>query len=77
MSVADEMARDGDPGSPTPEQAAVESFPPLAKARVVRVLKVDDRYVQVIVDTEPSHQMRVHCEKSGELWYVTADGNDV
>jgi hypothetical protein len=57
----------------SPEEAAISSYPPAASARVVRVEPLDDRHVDVIVDTNPSHLMRVHCEMEGGTWYVTGD----
>jgi hypothetical protein len=65
---------DPDPkGFATPEQAAVASFPPNASARVVRVEPIDEEKVDVIVDTEPSHPMRVHCERHGDSWYEAGE----
>lgn len=48
----------------------MSSFPVAAALRIVRVEPVDDPHVEVIVDTEPSHPMRVHCELDGGGWYV-------
>jgi hypothetical protein len=60
-------------GFATPEQAAVASFPPSASARVVRVEVKDATHVDVIVDTEPSHLMRVHCQRRGNNWYEAGE----
>ena len=45
----------------SPEEAAISSYPSAASARVVRVEPLDDGHVDVIVDSDPSYLMRVHC----------------
>jgi hypothetical protein len=60
-------------GHARPEDAALASYPPKAHARVISVEPIDEAQVDVIVDTWPSHPMRVHCHRRGSLWYETGD----
>lgn len=60
-------------GHARPEDAALASYPPTAHARVIRVEPIGEAQVDVIVDTWPSHPMRVHCRRRGSLWYETGD----
>ena len=60
-------------GYARPEDAALASYPPKACARVIRVEAIDEAQVDVIVDTEPSHLMRVYCRRRGGLWYDDGD----
>jgi hypothetical protein len=60
-------------GFDSPEQAAIASFPGAAHARVVDVQRVDDASVHVIVDTDPSHPMRVFCERREHQWFAVGD----
>ncbi len=59
--------------SQPPEEAAVASFPVTTQARVMRTEELGPTRVDVIVDTVPTHPMRVHCEKIGNLWYEAGD----
>jgi len=65
--------RDGNPGFPTPEEAALDSYSPAARARVLRVERLNDSFVHVIIDTEPSHTMRVYCKRFDGYWYDMGD----
>ena len=42
-------------------------------ARVLRVERLSDDRVDVIVDTEPSHPMRVHCRLVEGSWQDFGD----
>lgn len=59
----------------SPEEAALGGWPPEARARVVKVI-ADEYEAIVIVDTEPSHPMQVHCCRTPtgwiDLWDTTA-----
>jgi len=57
----------------TPEEAALSGWTPVSKARVVEVWVESDDSVFVLVDTEPSHPMRVHCERRGGRWFWASD----
>jgi hypothetical protein len=65
--------RNGNLGFPTPEEAVLGSFSPAARARVLRVERLNDSFVHVIIDTEPSHMMRVYCERFDGYWYDMGD----
>jgi hypothetical protein len=65
--------RDNNPGFPTPEEAALAGYSPVARARVLRVERLNDSFVHVIIDTEPSHTMRVYCERFDGYWYDMGD----
>lgn len=58
----------------TPEEAALSSYSPEAHARVVRVERLNSDRVDVIIDTEPSHPMRVLCYRENGSWH---DGGDI
>ena len=60
-------------GHARPEDAALASYPPNAHARVIRVEAINQARADVIVDTRPSHPMRVFCLRRGGLWYETGD----
>ena len=60
-------------GFVTPGEAALESFPKAAHARVLWVESVEDAFVLVHVDTDPSHPMRVFCRRFGDRWYEMGD----
>jgi hypothetical protein len=60
-------------GYPSPEAAALSSFSPSARARVVRVEVHDDDHVDVIVDTEPTHLMRCFTRRADGEWYDEGD----
>jgi NADH dehydrogenase len=61
-------------GFPTPEEAAIASFPESAGAYVIRLeYSYNPSIAYVIVDTEPSHTMRVSCLHRGDLWYEIGD----
>ena len=61
-------------GYATPEEAAVASFPEAAGAHVIRLeYSYNPSIAYVIVDTEPSHLMRVNCLRRGDLWYEVGD----
>jgi hypothetical protein len=66
----------GEGGFSSPEEAALAGWPAAAHARVLRVERLSASRVDVIVDTEPSHRMRVYCVKEGGLWYVDGDSSD-
>jgi hypothetical protein len=40
---------------------------------VLRVERLNDSFVHVIIDTEPSHTMRVYCERFDGYWYDMGD----
>jgi len=61
------------PGYLSPEEAALAGWEPGAKARVLRTEGVSPTEVDVIVDTEPTHPMRVHCRLEGGLWRFWGD----
>ena len=61
--------RGGNPGFPTPAEAAFHSYSPVARARVLRVKRLNDSFVHVIIDTEPSHTVRLYCKRFGGYWY--------
>jgi len=63
-------------GFSSPEEAALAGWPAAAHARVLRVERRSASRVDVIVDTEPSHRMRVYCVKKGSLWFARADASD-
>ena len=60
-------------GFPTPEAAALASYPAAARAHVVGVERLSDDRVDVIIDTEPSHPMRVHCRLVDGSWHEFGD----
>jgi hypothetical protein len=60
-------------GFKTPEEAALASLPPRARAHLLRVEPIDDSHVDVLVATD---EMRVHCERHEELWYALGDNTD-
>jgi hypothetical protein len=62
-----------DPGYDSPEEAALTGWEPGAGARILRSEVISDDRVDVIVDTEPSHPMRVHCQREGGLWRYVGD----
>lgn len=67
------VAVDRETGFASPGEAALASYSPAAKAHVVRVESIDDSSVDVIVDTEPSHPMRVHCALTERGWVEMGD----
>jgi hypothetical protein len=60
-------------GYDTPEEAALSGWQPVAQPRVVTVRVENETSVFVVVDTEPSHPMRVHCERINGRWFWTSD----
>jgi hypothetical protein len=52
----------------TPEQAALAGWPPEANAWVVRVESTGPDTADVIVETDPAHQIRVHTERIEGRW---------
>ena len=60
-------------GFPTPEVAALASYSAAAHARVVGVERLGDDRVDVIIDTEPPHPMRVHCRLIDGSWHDCGD----
>ena len=70
------FAAAGEHGFSSPEQAALAGWPATAHARVLRVERLSASRVDVIVDTEPSHRMRVYCVKENGLWFVHGDISD-
>lgn len=65
-----------EPGFSSPEEAALAGWPAAANARVLRVERLSDSRVDVIVDTEPSYPMRVHCVKLRGLWFYEWDTSE-
>ncbi|MCA1696404.1 MAG: hypothetical protein LC749_17735 [Actinobacteria bacterium] len=62
-----------DEGYRTPEEAALSGWPSAARARVLRVSVRKDR-ATVLVDTVPSHPMRILCERRSDgLWEWVSD----
>ena len=55
------------------EEAALSSYAASAQAHVVRVEVIDDTHTDVIVDFEPSHPMRCHCELTAGGWVEAGD----
>jgi hypothetical protein len=60
-------------GFGTPEAAALSGYSASSGAYVVRKEVISDNRVDVIVDTDPSHTMRVHCDREGDLWFEAGD----
>jgi hypothetical protein len=67
------VAGDDESGFDTPEEAALSGWSPVSKPRVVKRLRGSEVSVWIVVDTEPSHPMRVHCERIGGRWFWTGD----
>jgi len=67
------VAGDGESGFDTPEEAALSGWTSVSKPRVIKRLRGSDVSVWIIVDTEPSHPMRVHCERVDGRWFWTED----
>lgn len=63
---------EGTAGFQSPEEAALGSWPPGAKARVLEGSQHRDDAV-VLIDTEPSHPVRVYGEPEGGLWTAVSD----
>jgi hypothetical protein len=63
-----------DDGFGTPEEAAIDGYPPSANARAVSVKVRGDQAV-VVVDTDPAYRYVVHLRKEGDLWYDEWDHN--
>jgi len=63
----------GEEGHATPEEAALAEWPPGSGAQVLRTEQLDSLHVDVVIDTVPSHPMRVHCYKIDEVWYCGGD----
>jgi hypothetical protein len=61
-------------GFESPEEAAVASYPSLAKARVVSAVRRRGR-ATVKIQTEPPYLYTVRCEFHGGLWYDVSDHN--
>jgi hypothetical protein len=61
----------------TPEEAALAGWSGAANAHVVRVEHCSDpefpARVWVFVDTDPSHPMRVSCERTDTGWVVVSE----
>ena len=57
----------------TPEEAALASYSDPAGAFVVRTEVISDEQVDVIVDTDPSHPMRVHVVREDDGWVEAGD----
>lgn len=60
-------------GFDSPEEAALSGWEPISQARVVEVVREGTDSVYVVVDTEPSHPMRVHCERVDGRWHWASD----
>ena len=60
-------------GHPTPEAAALASYSPSSQAHVIRTEVISGDRVDVIVDTVPSHLMRVHCDRVEGEWIYAGD----
>jgi hypothetical protein len=61
-----------DPAFATPEEAALAGWEAVSQARVL-ASRVTGDFALVVVDTVPSHQMLVQCERSAEGWRWFAD----
>jgi hypothetical protein len=62
-----------DPGYRSPEEAALAGWELGAKARILRTEVISADMVEVIVDTDPSHPVRVHCQLEDGLWRNRGD----
>jgi hypothetical protein len=56
-------------GHDTPEACALAGWTPEWQARVIEVDRPSPDVARVLVDTVPSHPMRVTCERRDGLWY--------
>jgi len=61
-----------DPAYDTPEAAALAGWDAIAQPSVV-ASRVWGHHALVIVDTVPSHQMLVSCERAADGWRAVAD----
>lgn len=57
-----------------PEDAALAGWPEAARATVVSVEIRGDR-AEVVIDTDPEYPYWVYCQRSGNGWRPTVDGN--
>jgi hypothetical protein len=71
--IVEDMGCDAAEGFYSPEEAALSGWEPVSKARVVEARVESSDSVYVVVDTEPSHPMRVHCERINGRWLWTSD----
>ena len=62
--------------SSSPELAALESWPAAAGAHVVSVRR-EGRWAVVVVDTDPSRPVEVHCEEVEHGWVLRHIGRFV
>lgn len=69
------MIEDKDRGFDSPEEAALSGWDSERKAHVLRVDVESDDSVYVFVDTEPSHPVRVHCERTHGRWRWISDSS--
>jgi hypothetical protein len=60
-------------GFGSPEEAALSGWAPVSRARVIEVRAESPDSVCVVVDTEPSHPMSVHCERINGRWLWSSD----
>ena len=67
------MDSEADCGFDTPEEAALSGWDAAAKPKVVKVIRDRADRVYVVVDTEPSHPMRVQCERRDGRWEWVSD----
>jgi hypothetical protein len=67
------VADDGESGFDTPEEAALKGWSSVSKPRVITRLQASEVSVWIIVDTEPSHPMRVRCARVDGRWFWTED----
>ncbi|HVM14822.1 MAG TPA: hypothetical protein VM287_10910 [Egibacteraceae bacterium] len=69
------MSHEDDRGFDSPEEAALSGWDPEWNARVLRVEIETADSVYVFIETEPSHPMRVHCQRMNGRWEWTSDSS--
>jgi hypothetical protein len=60
-------------GFSSPEAAALSGYNGSEGAHVLRIDVINENRVDVIMDTEPSHPMTIHCDREGDLWYEAGE----
>lgn len=65
------MDRNEAEGFDSPEEAVLSGWGPVSRARAVEVRVERSDSVYVVVDAEPSHPLRVHCERINGRWLWT------
>ena len=58
----------------SPAEAALDGWPEAAHAEVIAVEIRGDR-AEVLLDTDPSYPYWVYCQRAGNGWRLTGDGN--